>query len=71
MIRRHELSDVAWEFMQPLPPESSRDRKRPDDRTVLTRTVWKYRTRTAWRDMPQRYGPWATLLPRFRRRALD
>uniref|UniRef100_UPI00167E6B82 transposase n=1 Tax=Streptomyces mirabilis TaxID=68239 RepID=UPI00167E6B82 len=34
---------------------------------VLNRIVWKFRTGTAWRDVPQRFGPWATLHTRFRR----
>jgi transposase len=42
-----------------------------DDRTVLNGIVWKFRTGTAWRDVPERYGPWATLHTRFRRWALD
>ncbi|GAA3227148.1 hypothetical protein GCM10020256_38220 [Streptomyces thermocoprophilus] len=46
-------------------------RKRLDDRTVLNGIVWKFRTGTAWRDVPERYGPWATLHTRFRRWALD
>lgn len=54
MIRRHELSDVEWEFVRPLLPESLRGRKRLDDRTVLNGIVWKFRTRVAWRDVPER-----------------
>jgi len=42
-----------------------------DDRTVLNGIVWKFRTGTAWRDVPERYGPWATLQARFLRWALD
>ncbi|MEV0981798.1 IS5 family transposase [Streptomyces sp. NPDC049915] len=71
VIRRHELSDAEWEFVRPLLPESLRGRKRLDDRTVLNGIVWKFRTGTAWRDVPERYGPWATLHTRFRRWALD
>ncbi|MFD6360755.1 IS5 family transposase [Streptomyces roseolus] len=70
-MRRHELSDAEWEFVRPLLPESSRGRKRLDDRRVLNGIVWKFRTGTAWRDMPERYGPWATLHTRFRRWAMD
>ncbi|MFE6159582.1 IS5 family transposase [Streptomyces sp. NPDC056486] len=70
-MRRHELSDEEWEFVRPLLPESLRGRKRLDDRTVLNGIVWKFRTGTAWRDVPGRYGPWATLHRRFRRWALD
>ncbi|WP_127933398.1 transposase [Nonomuraea polychroma] len=33
--------------------------------------VWKLRTGTACRDVPKRYGPWATPHTRFRRWALD
>ncbi|MFG2025855.1 transposase [Streptomyces sp. NPDC048825] len=32
---------------------------------------WKFRTGTAWRDVPERYGRWATLHTRFRRWATD
>lgn len=71
MIRRHELSDVEREFLRPLLPESLRGRKRLDDRTVLNGIVRKFRTGTAWRDVPERYGPWHTLHTRFRRWALD
>ncbi|WP_324607681.1 transposase [Streptomyces sp. NRRL S-646] len=46
---------------------SPRGRKRLDDRRVLNGIVWKFRTGTAWRDVPERYGPWATLHTRFRR----
>ncbi|MFI0928356.1 IS5 family transposase [Streptomyces sp. NPDC021012] len=68
---RHELSDAEWEFVRPLLPVSLRGRKRRDDRRVLNGIVWKFRTGTAWRDVPDRYGPWATLHTRFRRWAAD
>lgn len=71
MIRRHELSDAEWEFVRPLLPALLRGRKRLDDRRVLNGIVWKLRTGIAWRDVPERYGPWATLHTRFRRWALD
>lgn len=71
MIRRHELSDAEWESVRSLLPASLRGRKRLDDRRVLNGIVWKFRTGTAWRDVPERYGPWATLHTRFRRWALD
>ncbi|MEU8473446.1 transposase [Streptomyces sp. NPDC029006] len=71
MIRRHELSDAEWEFIRPLLPESLRGRKCLDDRTILNGIVWKFRTGVAWRDVPERYGPWATLHTRFRRWAKD
>ncbi|MFJ1550956.1 transposase [Streptomyces sp. NPDC088246] len=36
------------------------------DRTVLNGMVWKFRTCTAWQDVPERNGSWATLHTRFR-----
>ncbi|GAB3209502.1 hypothetical protein GCM10027294_24150 [Marinactinospora endophytica] len=45
--------------------------QRLDDRTVLNGIVWRFRTGTAWRDVPERYGSWATLHTRFRRWAKD
>lgn len=56
MIRRHELSGAEWEFGRPLLPVSLRGRKRLDDRTVLNGMVWKFRTGSARRDVPERYG---------------
>ncbi|MFB8106896.1 IS5 family transposase [Streptomyces sp. NPDC056007] len=70
-MRRHELSDAEWEFVRPLLPLSLRGRKRVDARRVLNGIVWKFRTGSAWRDVPDRYGPWATLHTRFRRWAKD
>ena len=66
MIRCHELSDVEWEFVRPLLPGSLGGGKRLDDRTVLKGIVWKFRTGTARRDVPERYGSWHTLHTRFR-----
>lgn len=67
VIRRHELTDAEWEFVRPLLPESLRGRKRLDDRRVLNGIVRKFRTGTAWQDVPDRYGSWASLHTRFRR----
>ncbi|MFJ2753609.1 transposase [Streptomyces sp. NPDC087297] len=71
MVRRHELSDLEWEALSGLLPRSSSGRPRSDDRRVLNGIVWKLRTGSAWRDVPERYGPWRTVYTRFRRWALD
>ncbi|MEU6497303.1 transposase [Streptomyces sp. NPDC046984] len=65
------MSDAEWEFVLPLLPVSLRGRRRLVDRTVLNGIVRKFRIGTAWRDVPERCGPWATLHTRFRRWALD
>jgi transposase len=65
------LSDAEWEFVRPLLPRAGTGRPRRDDRTVLNGIVWKFRTGVPWRDVPERYGSWATLHTRFRRWAGD
>ncbi|MEV6803470.1 transposase [Streptomyces sp. NPDC051132] len=67
VIRRRELSDTERKFVWPLLPVSSRGRQRLDGRTVLNGVVWRFRTGTAWRGMPERYGPWAPPHTRFHR----
>ncbi|AQW48372.1 hypothetical protein SHXM_01835 [Streptomyces hygroscopicus] len=37
------------------------------DRQVINGMVYKIRTGIAWRDLPERYGPWKTVYTRFRR----
>lgn len=71
MVRRHELSDDEWDVLSGLLPRTGTGRPRRDDRVVLNGIVWKLRTGSAWRDVPERYGSWRTLYTRFRRWALD
>ncbi|WP_371129462.1 IS5 family transposase [Streptomyces sp. TLI_105] len=72
MVRRHELSDAEWAVLSRfLPSSGTAGRPRADDRLVLNGIVWKLRTGSAWRDVPERYGSWQTLYTRFRRWALD
>jgi transposase len=34
---------------------------------VINGILWKLRTGTPWRDLPERYGPWQTVYDRFAR----
>ncbi|WP_211269033.1 transposase [Saccharothrix syringae] len=27
--------------------------------------MWRFRTGSGWRDVPERYGPWSTVYSRF------
>jgi transposase len=67
MRRRHELSDAAWDRLPPLLPPSKPGRRRKDDRLVVKGILWKLTTGAPWRDLPERYGPWASVYTRFRR----
>jgi transposase len=67
MRRRHELSDAEWERLRPLLPPHLSGKPRTDDRLVVNGILWKLATGVPWRDLPERYGPWASVYARFRR----
>ncbi len=67
MAKRYELSDAAWDLVADLFVESRRNgRPRADDRLILNGVLWVLCSGAAWRDMPERSGPWSTLYQRFR-----
>ena len=72
MTRRHELTDSEWSKLAPLLPPQKPPRGRPavDHRRILNGIAWKLSTGVPWRDLPERYGPWATVYSRFRRWAV-
>ncbi len=48
-----------------LPENGRRGQQWKDHRTVINGILWKLRTGTPWRDLPERYGPWQTCYDRF------
>lgn len=48
-----------------LPPSGTKGRPRVDDRRVINAMLYKAKTGVAWRDLPERYGPWKTVYNRF------
>ena len=72
MVRRHELTDEQWQVIEPLlPPSGTKGRPRVDDRRVINGMLFKAKTGVAWRDLPERYGPWKTIYTRFWRWSRD
>lgn len=67
MRKRHEMSDREWARLQPLLPPRRAGRQRRNDRQIINGILWKLATGALWRDLPERYGPWATVYTRFRR----
>ncbi|ADG76157.1 transposase [Cellulomonas flavigena DSM 20109] len=72
MTRAQELSDAQWERIAPLMP-LVRGRSRPfrDHRQVVEGIVHRYRCGIAWRDLPERFGPWQTVWKRHARFSRD
>lgn len=68
--RRYELTDEEWnKVVMLLPPENTGSKGRPskDNRTMFNAIVWLARSGAAWRDLPERYGPWETVYSKFRK----
>jgi transposase len=67
-MRRHELSDSQWEQLAPLlPPNGKRGGQWKDHRLLLNGILWVLATGAAWRDLPERFGPFGTVYDRFRK----
>ncbi len=64
-----ELTEERWRRVCPLLPPQRPPTGRPstDHRTVLGGMLWVMRTGAAWRDLPDRFGPWQTVHSRYRR----
>jgi transposase len=63
------LSDLLWaKISTALPPERG-CRGRPSQNTRLTveGILWRHRTGSPWRDLPDTFGPWSTVFSRFNR----
>jgi transposase len=68
MVRRGEITDQAWQEIEPLLPEYGQSGGQwRDHRTIINGILWKLRTGSPWRDLPERYGPWQTCYDRFNR----
>ena len=68
IIRRYELTDKEWERLKIYFPDrkpGDRGRPRRDARELLNGVFWITHSGAAWRDLPERYGPWQTVYKRF------
>lgn len=65
--RRYELTDDAWDRIEPLLPTQRRGGRWAEHRTVLNGMFWVLNAGAQWRDMPERYGKWETVYGRYRR----
>lgn len=68
---RGNLSDAQWALIAPLLPKQKRGGRWNDHRLVFDGIMWVLRTGAPWRDLPDRYGKWASVYHRFNRYRKD
>ena len=64
---RTVLTDTQWMKMAPhcLGKETDPGRSGGDNRLFLEAVLWKARTNSPWRDLPEDFGDWNTVYKRF------
>jgi len=65
-MTRDRITDDQWECIQDLFPKPAKTGRPPrDHRLILDGIFWILRTGSAWRDLPEEFGPWQTVYDRF------
>lgn len=65
-MARHGLTDDEWECIAHLFPARKKTGRPPRDRrTIINGIFWILRTGSPWRDLPEEFGPWATVWDLF------
>ena len=63
---RHRMTDDEWNCVEDVFPRPARTGRPPRDRRlVVDGILWILRTGSPWRDLPEEFGPWATVWDLF------
>ncbi len=63
---RHRLTDEQWDLIRDVfPPRKHTGRPPRDRRSIVDGILWVLRTGSPWRDLPDDFGPWATVWDLF------
>jgi transposase len=73
VLRSDVICDELWAVIEPVLPCSAGRRGRPwnDHRVTLEAIVWRFRTGSPWRDLPEYFGSWQSVWERHRRWSTD
>jgi len=65
---RADLTDAQWAVLGPLLPVGKKPGRPPTwaKRQLIDGIRWRTRAGCPWRDVPERYGPWASVYGLFR-----
>ena len=68
MLRDGVISDELWDVLESVMPLDAGRRGRPwnDHRTTLEGIIWRFRTGSPWRDLPEPFGPYQSVWERHR-----
>jgi hypothetical protein len=62
------LTPERWEHLGPLlPQQAATGRPAVEHRLIVEGILWIMRTGSAWRALPERFGPWQTVASRYQR----
>ncbi len=62
------LTPERWEQLCPLLPQhAATGRPAVEHRLIVEGILWIMRTGSAWRELPERFGPWQTVASRYQR----
>lgn len=64
-MARFDLTDAEWALIEPLVPVAATGPLPRRVRDQFNGILWRFRTGSGWRDVPERYGPWSTVYSRF------
>jgi transposase len=65
-MARFDVTDAEWALIEPFVPVGDRGPVSAVRRAQFNGVMWRFRTGSPWRDLPERYGPWSTVAGRFR-----
>ena len=65
-MHRHALTDAEWRRLQRvLPRQRAGPASTRGDRLFIDAVLYRAKTGTPWRDLPERFGPWKSVYNRF------
>ena len=59
------MTDAEWALIEPYLPVAATGPLPRRVRDQFNGVLWRFRTGSGWRDVPDRYGPWSTVYSRF------
>jgi transposase len=64
-VTRRELSDDEWELIEPFLPIGRYGPFPQRLREQFEGVIWRFRTGSQWREVPEEFGAWQTVYGRF------